>query len=211
MRYQYINHFPNSTDENAQMSVYADCLEHGAHHSWMGFIDADEYLVPAPGNYYLPDYLRRFEGQCALILNWRLMGSNNHLTRQEGGLLEHYTRCAGKDIQLGHQTKIIANPRLLDDFVGRGSSQGPHLVYCRNGTSMVTEDLEPFADMGPSTVPMETLAVYHFMTKSRQEFAEKAVRGGATGDKRTLDFFDVVEALMTEDCFDARNLSRTMG
>ena len=58
---------------------------------------------------------------------------------------------------------------------------------------MVTEDMDRFTDMGPIRVPMDALSVYHFMTKSWQEFAEKAVRDGATSDKGTLDFFDEVE------------------
>jgi hypothetical protein len=209
--YQYINHFPNTTDMNHQMSVYSDCLELGKHHPWMAFIDADEYLVPAAGHVYLPDFLRQFQGQCALILNWRIMGSSNHTTRPAGSVLENYTRCAPKRTPLGHQTKIIANPLLLDDFVGRGTIQGPHLVFCRNQTNMVTEDNEIFEDMTPTTVPMEKLEVYHFIIKSKEEFSQKVVRGGGTGDKRDMSFFDEVDDLMSEDCFAGRDLARALG
>ena len=211
LRYQYINNFPNKTDMNPLMSVYSECMEVGKHHPWMVFIDADEFLVPSPGHVYLPDYMRHFEGHCALIINWMYVGSNNHTNRPQGGLVESYTKCAPKTTQLDYHTKVIGNPALIDDFVGRGTIQGPHQVHCRQGTTMVTEDGKPFHDLRQVIVPMENLTLYHYIIKSAEEFQQKVNRGGSTNMGRAAEFFHEVDDLAQEDCFAARDLARVMG
>lgn len=50
--------------------------DHGANHRWMGFIDADEFVVLTDGTPDLPTLLRDYEDHGALALNWRMFGSS---------------------------------------------------------------------------------------------------------------------------------------
>ena len=195
------------------MAVYHECLRIGQQHPWMGFIDVDEFLIPAPGHVFLPDFLRTFEGHCALVVNWQVLGSNNHTTRPKGGLLENYVDCVPHHYYLNSWTKVIANPKLVRDFlyVGDSGLQGPHKVSCRAGTHMVTETMERVGAPDVYPIQMSQVALYHYATKSREEFAEREVRGSVSGYLRGFSFFDEVNANATEKCFAGRDLARALG
>lgn len=50
--------------------------DYGSNHQWMGFIDADEFVVLTDGTPDLPTLLRDYEAHGALALNWRMFGSS---------------------------------------------------------------------------------------------------------------------------------------
>ena len=213
VRYQYINDFPDADDTCPQMAVFHECLQIAQHHPWVAFIDVDEYIVPSPGMQYIPDFLRRAEGHCALTLNWRVLGSSNHTRRPLGGVLENYTKCTTRDNHLSWWTKVVANPKLVIDFmyVENSDLQGPHKVACRNDTTMVDEAMQPYNVTVYQPVLTERLSLYHFMIRSREDYAIQMARGSSSGDLRDFAYFDWVDGQTDEDCFGARNMTRFMG
>jgi hypothetical protein len=73
----------------AQFRVYDQCLQHHLHkHTWMGFIDLDEFLVlsplpaqrgmpaTAPVTVTVPDVLRPYEQYGGLGINIKIFGSS---------------------------------------------------------------------------------------------------------------------------------------
>jgi hypothetical protein len=213
VHYEYVNQFNDPTDTCPQMAVYHHCLQIGRHHPWMAFIDVDEYLVPSSGHLYLPDFLRRFSGQCALTLNWRMLGAANHTDRPQGGVLENYTRCVPRNNYLDWWTKVIASPQYMIDFetVGTTDNQGPHRVSCRNSTYMVTEYGDRYGAPNVVPVQMDKLALFHFATRSLADYQDRMHRGASSGDTRNMTFFEEVDSQSSEDCFEARDLARSLG
>jgi hypothetical protein len=205
VHYQYINHVEPGYAENPQMAVYRECLEnYGDRHDWFALIDADEYLMPSLDYLHLPTFLLRFEGHCALTLNWRVIGSSNHTHRPSGGVIENYTNCYEKDDRFHLFVKYIVNPKMLDHMVN------PHTVACRDGSKPMTENVEHFG--GPDIHPINTdkVGLYHYILKSREEFERKHQRGGGTGDIRPREFFDEVDAKATHTCLRAQELAKVL-
>ena len=68
-----------SAHRNSQVTLYDLCLRHSAGlHTFIAFIDVDEYLVPSPADRpkKLDGLLREFEGFAAVAVNWRLLGTS---------------------------------------------------------------------------------------------------------------------------------------
>src|SRR5579871_2843036 len=53
------------------------------HYAWLGFIDADEFVVIRDGR-PIPEFLKQVPDRYpALALHWRMYGSNGHVTRPD--------------------------------------------------------------------------------------------------------------------------------
>ncbi len=213
VHYEYINQFPIATDVCPQMAVLHECLEVAAHHPWVAFIDVDEYLVPAPGQLYLPDFMRQFEGACALILNWRQCGSNGHEARPAGGVVESYTKCLARDHYFNWWTKVVVHPSLVVDFsyLNGAGFQGPHAVQCRNDTHMLTESQQIYGTPEVFPVQADKLSVYHYATRSLEDYQARISKGASSGDVRQMRHFEEINQASTEDTFGARDLVRQLG
>jgi hypothetical protein len=214
VRYQYINHFNDPRDQSPQMAVYHECLQVAQHHPWIAFIDVDEYIVPQPGKFFLSDYLRTFEGHCALTLNWRVLGSAGLETRPETGVVESYTKCVEADNPMSWWTKVIVNPQYVKDFrlVERSDFQGPHKVNCLDGHQMVSENRTLYDVTEYQAVMTQDISLYHYVTRSREDFEIRVARGEASaGELRDFSYFDWINSEANADCFDAQQLARLMG
>ena len=83
--------------EHAQAAGYEDCIrKYQSESDWIGFIDADEFLVPT-GENSLADFLERFSRRPAVRICWRLFGSGGRLSRDVSRLVtEDFTVACGK-------------------------------------------------------------------------------------------------------------------
>lgn len=64
---------------------YAACRHHSKSHSFLGFIDIDEFLVLMdPGIVSVEQLLRPYSGFGGLAVHWQLVGSSNHTARPAG-------------------------------------------------------------------------------------------------------------------------------
>jgi hypothetical protein len=153
---------------------------------WIAFIDADEFLLPV-GEAGIKPILRRFENVPALAINWIYFGSNGHVERPKGGVLENYTR---RSAVANRHVKAIVNPRRVIKY---GNSH--HWFYSRASLATNTRGKRVFGSFSEPAVA-DVLRINHYYSKSREEFMAKAAmkswvdREGARFPSRTADAWD---------------------
>ncbi|KAL4440670.1 hypothetical protein ABPG77_000379 [Micractinium sp. CCAP 211/92] len=178
-----------------QLMAYTHCLkDYGSNHQWMGFIDADEFVVLTDGTPDLPTLLRDYEAHGALALNWRMFGSNGHETRQNNTLLS-YTKCNAEQAPENTHVKLFANMA----YVGRIS--GPHEALHAPGYYTVNTSRQRVNGSFSSPIDHSRAALNHYILRSKEEFREKRLRGSAMRVKpKPWQYWRDTEATMTEQC-----------
>ena len=178
--YRYFVDFEHSSGR-PQLWAYDDCLQqHGFKHTWIAFIDVDEFLVFKTGATVqsLPLLLKRYEDFSALAVHWILFGSSGHISRPSKGVLRSYVRCMPRLHTQHLFIKTIAQPRCTV-----GTSDSPHSFIHNCSYPAVRTDGSPV--LGPKTddEPIyDVLAIHHYALKSQEEFEIKMLRG--SGMKR---------------------------
>ncbi|PRW59940.1 glycosyl transferase family 2 [Chlorella sorokiniana] len=188
-----------------QWIVYSMCLrDYGARHRWMAFIDSDEFLVLTDGTPSLPALLADYEDRAGLVLNWRILGSSGHKQRQNSTLLA-YTSCYQRDVDEQLATKSIINPALTVQ------PPSPHNAFYYGGCHAVQTDGTRVDTFASDRVADERLIIYHYITKSQEDFDRKMARGDGMGRRdRKQDYFDNVQQKATEQCTLAAQAWRRM-
>ncbi|KAK2077978.1 hypothetical protein QBZ16_003846 [Prototheca wickerhamii] len=114
-----------------QVTLYELCLRHSAGlHTFIAFIDVDEYLVPSPADRpkKLDGLLREFEGFAGValksIVNTRFaigVTSDPHHFRYAGGRAAQTT--AGEPVQASSSRAIAADRLVLYHYATKSASQ----------------------------------------------------------------------------------------
>ena len=175
-----------------QMPAYNDALERFRFFCrYIAFVDLDEFILPKTGQSIVEvvdDVLSRDGQSAALAINWQIFGSNGceraDLSR---GVLERFTRRAptdwspakGEDIfggtvekPLGNfLIKTLANPRATSHFYN------PHFAVYFGGFRAVNENGRPVGKFFNAPITVARIAVNHYYTRSREEYAMKFKRG----------------------------------
>lgn len=152
-----------------QLSAYFHCLTEfrkAAH--WIAFIDVDEYIVPKKYS-DLPTLLDQYEEFSGLAINWRLFGSNGHISRPSAAPFLAYTRYLKDDTHV----KSIVRP----SHVTRPLS--PHHFAFAPGRYCVNEDRIPVC-AAHSYCATESVQINHYYYQSQQDFEKKIARGLVT-------------------------------
>lgn len=185
---------PSFKDSN-QWHGYHNCIvQHASRHAWLGMLDADEFIVFQPkalaagSGHNLTLLLARLEAQRAggLALNWVLFGSSGHKTRPRAGPLGSYTACVPRSHHESTHTKVIGSTAFLSDMGGT-----PHQAEFRPGATIVDADGAPTQTPKSDTARWDTVALYHYVLKSRAEFADKMGRGSGAGNVKTWEYWCV--------------------
>ena len=196
-----VPHNPNAEDRaGIQEKYYTDCAtQHREKHTWMGFLDADEYIEMTGGE-TLSDFLHewaRNETVGAVGMNWLLHSSAGLLTRPEGDSRKAYNKC------------IIDNPnndnQAVKSFVRLSLFERLHNVHCmaemKNGAIEVGEHGDQVhVPCSRKPISRDRWGLHHFATKSRQEFLEKQMRGHIQGGGASEDWWHQVEDEEQWDC-----------
>ena len=136
---------------------------------WIALIDVDEFIVPV-NHASIPDALKEIAQDLgrkiyALAINWVMFGYSGHQTKQEGLVMENYTKHAGVDAHF----KCIINPRKVSHaFI--------HYAICLFGMPTITErgisvrdgKLQNLCDAG-----IEKIRINHYYTRSYEEHIPK--------------------------------------
>lgn len=140
--------------QKMQLPAYNDCIEkHKNDTKWLAVIDLDEYIVPVKYDNIM-DFLNIQKTNVAqIIIPWVIFGSNGHVEKPNGGVLENYTRRA----KHSWLYKAIINPRLVFSMGCHGHNVAGRTIC----------------------VSMSRLRVHHYHCKSLQEYKTKAMRGDA--------------------------------
>lgn len=198
--------FPGEPGRPPQLPAYAEILRrHGAEADWIAFIDADEFLLPAPPRRSLRPILAAFEsrpGAGAVTVNWAVYGSSGETAARPGLVVERFAARDGDDSPLHRHYKTILRPRAF-----AGLHQTPHLFHLLPGTYPVHADGRPVRTIPGDPPGVSEAAVWtplrlnHYVVKSREEFLRrKQPRGRATtAEKRGPGFFDAHDRNLVVD------------
>lgn len=170
-------------DKPGQMTAYIDCARrYGEESDWIGFIDADEFIVPIEHN-NIKDFLAKFNGRGSVYINWKCFGYNGKLDRNTDGLItEDFTQTTEKFNQLGKcfwNTKFAYRDNEPEDMmqihylrtIGRKGKLLPMVncfdIVCNEEYQFAPKDAFP-------------IQINHYMHKSYHEYCERKARGRAT-------------------------------
>jgi len=163
--------------EPGQLGAYVDCLnKYGKETEWLAFVDSDEFIYSLEP---LRDALKQYEYASALAIHWRLFGSNGHKKKEQGLVVERFTKRAE---EVNPHVKSIVRPEFtiypLDPHAfkvegtvvdERHLHLGPHYAVSPDGTA-------------------GKLAIYHYHTKSEEEARARWARPRADiGERRDFD------------------------
>ncbi|KAG2495817.1 hypothetical protein HYH03_006057 [Edaphochlamys debaryana] len=166
--------------ESSHGFAHEQCIRIGKmRHTWMAFIDADEYIfVRGDDCPSLPSILSEYESFGALGLNWVMFGSSGHVKRPAAGNLMSYTKCLPYNHDVNTHVKSIVNLRFV-----AGLNWSPHHFTLSQHKEQVNELKVPFE--GPFSKPPSHVRImlYHYFTRSLEEFERKSSRGDASGMK----------------------------
>ena len=163
----------------AQLPAYQDAVHrHRFDCKYMAFIDVDEFIVPKKNLELLEIVDQAFEMKtdsqfltAALCANWRMFGSNGHLYRESGGVLERFPRRLKDDFYRNLVVKSITNPRRIN------YCESPHCPQYHINCIAINENGSPVAGHKNTENTVEKIQINHYFTKSKEEFIQKMSRG----------------------------------
>ena len=153
-----------------QLYAYDHCLQtFGAHTRWMGFIDADEFLVPK-NTLDLKDLLRGYEAYGGLAVSSLFFGSSGRKKRPAIGQIATYTLRTHQTFVENRLVKCIVRPdRVLLPV-------SPHDFILKEGAMCVNETLLRVDDQQfPNYI--EKIQLNHYFCRSQSEIDQKMSRG----------------------------------
>ena len=167
--------------------------DYGRKFRYMAVIDADEFVYVRDENYrekgfnlyeFVDDFMKSHENAGGIAINWCIFGSNGHITKPEGNVLENYTMCSEKDFSPNLFIKTICDP-LKVRYYG-----DPHFPVYLKGFYNLGEDGEIVRISVSKKVNVSKIRINHYFTKSREEYTLKKNRGKADRDDlRTMEDF----------------------
>lgn len=179
-----------------QIAAYNQCLQlYGRQHKFIGFIDADEYIVIPNQSLTIPDVLKDFEPFGALCLNWMMFGSSGHLVKPSGGVIANYHKCYKNE-----HVKVIVNT----EFTLRSSGNPHKFEYLPDYFAVNTnkKPVEGFFNLEFASA-FSVMYINHYNTKSLSEFIGKMHRGrGAMRNPSSysMHYLDATNALCVDEC-----------
>jgi hypothetical protein len=180
--YRYVSkpHPPNENGErskNVLIYGYSEiCIkEYGNRHEFMGFFDADEFLVIKKPSTTLLEILEKYRGYGGLTLNWMKFGSSGHMKRPLGGIIKNYNKCFPD-----RYVKPFVNPKRVNTTV-----VGIHNFNYNEGYYAVDTDFKRvYGIVNPQNhrakIPthlFEILYLNHYAIKSYEDFRQKVAKG----------------------------------
>lgn len=178
-----------------QIMTYNLCLQnYRKRHRFIGFLDADEFIVIVNKTQKIPDVLRHYEPYGGVALQWKMFGSSGHQKRPEGGVLKNYNKC-GSNIHI----KTIANT----DYVDRCASSVHEFYYRDRYFTVLTNHTKIKGCYNYGPPQYDVMYLNHYNVKSWEDFLRKVARGKANRNTPILDpkgYFAAVENKSTEDC-----------
>ena len=207
VEYNFLAQANHTSIERPQLWIYNECInKYRTRHQFMGFIDVDEFLFLRNHDHMMANIsalLQEFEAYGGLAVNWVLFGSSGHTHRPEGGTLASYWKCVPQSHPENLHVKTIANMKYVAHVSGT-----PHFFYYNEGKNAVDETFT-IVD-GPRTGKnvIERVALYHYVTKSKEEFQNKSARGSGMKNHKPDGFFDAIQTLAVDDCRDGMQWAR---
>lgn len=158
-----------------QNTAYLHCIDLQKNSTfWLALIDIDEFLVPLK-NTDIKEFLDDYTEYGGLAVHWRMFGSNGHIHRPKGNIIENYTESVGLDLRF----KSIVRPKLVSKLLT------PHNFAYKNNFYCVNED-KFIVDYALSYPVANKIVLNHYYYKSQQDYEDKVNRGYVTEMKNNL-------------------------
>ena len=175
------------------------CIKnYGKRHTWMGFLDADEFLEMRNGR-TLMQWLHDWEHNDtvgAVAAQWLTHNSAGLLTRPEGGARKNFDKCIVSDPNGENKhVKMFVRTELFQQV------NNVHHIGTKDGYMEVGEHGDPTGAIR-HPITHDEWALHHYGIKSRQEFIEKQDRGDANALAKPIPEakWDGVESMDQVDC-----------
>jgi hypothetical protein len=195
---------PKAGTHGPQVALYDRCLARwGARHTFMAFIDTDEFIVLRDGTPDIPTLLKDYMAHGGVVINWEVFGSGNLQLHPKGNAMMSYSRCSPRNHSENRHVKSVVRPACTLE-----SSTDPHHFFYRDSPECVPVSTRHEPVPGPkSKAPvLERWALYHYAVKSVDDFQQKMLRGSGMGNIKTLAFLQYVDNFTTATCVDALDL-----
>lgn len=162
---------------------------------WLSFLDLDEFVVPAVGNF--KELLSSYEQHAGLALNWRIFGSAGHRHVSPGLVVERFNRCSKVLFDPNKHVKCCVQP----GKIGRANT---HVCY-PTVDQIVRTNGEPidYDRDGLENIILDDVAIInHYFVKSHEEWLNKKNRGRATRPIGDADKYREERMFAEYDCND---------
>ncbi|MCR4892811.1 MAG: glycosyltransferase family 92 protein [Lachnospiraceae bacterium] len=186
----------------------------------MGFLDADEFLLPLGEQSVLEildDIFKKDTHVAGVGMNWLLFGSSGFEKEPEGLVIRNFLRCSEPNFDKNKFVKLICDPRQVL------YPSSPHLIRYKESYYSVNEDGDRlntfYNNLGPEGC--KKLQINHYYTKSMEYWEKKKLKGGSAfygkntrnwgkfivndrnemEDRRILKYADSVESALREKGF----------
>lgn len=195
---------PKPGTHGPQVALYDRCLRRwGNAHTFMAFIDTDEFMVLRDGTPDLPTLLKDYVGHGGLVINWEVFGSGGLQLRPKGNAMMSYWRCSPRNHpENGHVKSVVQAACALE------SSTDPHHFFYRDTPECMPVNTrhEPVPGPKSRTPVQERWALYHYAIKSVDDFQQKMMRGSGMGNVKTLAYLQYVDNFTDARCPDALDM-----
>jgi hypothetical protein len=165
--------WPDQPGRPPQLDAYAHAIA-ACPTTWIGFLDADEFLV-LPRDGTLPIFLAGFAEDCgAVVFNQRVIGSNGQMRFTPGLLCERFPLGSDEGLWFNSWVKTIARTSCI---------AAPRIHTARLGSGIARtaggEPAEIIEDQRLPTISHAIAYYNHYIIKSPEEYAAKRLRGEA--------------------------------
>ena len=200
--FTYITRVPDRP-QPFQHTIYTDyCIKQfGSRHTWMGFVDADEFLEMRR-DISLVNWLHQWESNDtvgALSVNWITHNSGGREERPPKDTRKSFMRCVvnGPDERNANgensHVKSFAKTEFFDGV------NSVHYMRTAYGSLSVGEKGDE-CEIKRLPITHDTWALHHYSVKSRQQFLEKQQRGSPNNHHAVGEFWDRIEGADDYDC-----------
>ena len=216
-----------------QVKLYDACLQSARGlHAFVGFWDIDEFLIPLDEkikNKFLENsgvggissFLEEFKEYGGLGVGWRVVGPSGHITKPidqstntSKSILASYTLCTIWDFIDNEEIKTIVNTKYA-----LYPTSDPHTFVYEQGKYAVDAEKNRIQGSRNHLISKNwvenrqppKLALYHYVTKSEEEYREKMLRGSAMGNRKDWGYFKRIEEAAKEVCTEAMDVCARAG
>lgn len=145
--------------------------------------DIDEFLVLEVDD-SISQLWNRFEGVDVVGINWRIFGSSGALTRENGLVIERFTRCAPDAARIHREFKSLfkvdGNLVRINNHYPTYADADRRIYVHADGLPMNPELLRNHPYSRYSRPSFGIAQFNHYIIKSREEFEQKRKRGRLT-------------------------------
>ena len=148
-------------------------------------------------------------------MGWRVVGYSGQVTKPSvGGILRNYIMCTPWDFIDNQEIKSIVNTKYA-----MYPTSDPHTFEYKDGKYLVDAEghkveharNERISGAWRDEQKSPKLALYHYVTKSEEEYKEKMRRGSAMGNRKDWGYFRRIQDAAVVHCNEAVMACAEMG